>query len=78
MQAQRIVTLFRNGRNQALRIPRDLELQGKSAILTKEGDALVIRPMPKKPLLELLASWEPLDEDFPEIDNLPPLDEVEL
>lgn len=25
--------------------------------------------------LELAASWEPLDEDFPEIDDPPPLDE---
>ena len=31
------VRLFRNGRNQALRIPRDLELRGRAATLRKEG-----------------------------------------
>jgi len=29
-------------------------------------------------LLELAASWEPLDEDFPEIEDPPPLDDVDL
>jgi hypothetical protein len=29
-------------------------------------------------LLELVASWGPLDEDFPEIEDLPPVDDVDL
>lgn len=28
--------------------------------------------------LELLASWEPLDEDFPKLEDPPPLDEGDL
>jgi antitoxin VapB len=44
MAAERHVRLFRNGRNQAVRIPREFELPGKDAIMRKEGDRLVIEP----------------------------------
>lgn len=73
METERHVRLFKNGRNQALRIPREFELPGNEAIIHKEGDRLIVEPARKKPgLLELLASWEPLDEDIPEIDDPPP------
>ena len=77
----RKVKLFRNGRNQAVRIPRDFELPGDEALMRKDGERLIIeaKTKKKKNLLELLASWEPLDEDF-EIDDsdLPPLDDIDL
>lgn len=71
MNMQRRVSLFRNGRNQAVRIPREFELPGDEAIMRKEGDKLIIEPPPKKKdsLAALFASWEP--EDFPEIEDLP-------
>jgi antitoxin VapB len=75
---ERRVRLFRNGRNQALRIPRDLELPGNEALLRKEGDRLVVEPMPRPSLRKLLASWEPLDEEFPAIDDLGPAEDVNL
>ena len=75
MQTERIVRLFRNGRHQALRIPRDLELPGNEAVLRKEGNRLVIEPVRRPSLLELAAKWEPLDEDFPEIEDFPPYSE---
>jgi antitoxin VapB len=78
MQAERIVRLFRNGRNQAVRIPRDLELPGHEALLRKEGDRLIVEPMPRPSLLALLASWGPLEEEFPEIDDLEPVETVDL
>ncbi|HEX4499496.1 MAG TPA: AbrB/MazE/SpoVT family DNA-binding domain-containing protein [Thermoanaerobaculia bacterium] len=78
MQPERIVRLFRNGSNQALRIPRDLELPGSQAILRKEGERLIVEPMPRTALLELLSTWEPLDEEFPEIDDLGPIEDVDL
>jgi antitoxin VapB len=71
MVAQRHVRLFRNGRNQAVRIPREFELPGEDAILRKEGDRLVIEPAPPRSLLALLATLDPIDEDFPAIDELP-------
>ena len=75
---QRQVRLFRNGRNQAIRIPRDFELPGEEAILRREGNRLIIEAVPISPLLSFLESCEPLDIDFPDIDDLPPLDDVEL
>ena len=75
MGAERHVKLFKNGRNQAVRIPRDLELPGDEAIIRKEGDRLVLEPVKRGSLLALLATLEPIDEDFP-IEDLPtePLD----
>jgi antitoxin VapB len=70
---ERHVKLFKNGRNQAVRIPREFELPGEDAIMRKEGDKLIIEPAPKKKsLLDLLDEWEPIEEDFPEIEDLPP------
>ena len=72
MVAKRTVSLFRNGRSQAVRIPKEFELPGKQVIIHKEGRRLVIEPLPKKSLSELLAGWEPIDEAFPEIEDRPP------
>lgn len=71
MSSERQVSLFRNGRNQAIRIPREFELEGTEAIIHKEGDKLIIEPVKKKSLSALLATLEPLDEAFPEIVDLP-------
>ena len=79
MTTVRRVRLFTNGRNQALRIPRELELPGDEAIITKDGDRLIVEPVPRKSLSALLASWSPCDEPLPDVDEgLLPLDDVEL
>jgi len=64
---ERHVRLFRNGRNQALRIPRDLELPGREATLRKEGSRLIVEPVAGPSLLAVLAKLKPLDEDVPPI-----------
>ncbi|WP_127076615.1 antitoxin [Rhodomicrobium lacus] len=69
---ERQVKLFKNGRNQAVRIPREFELPGDEAIMRKEGDKLIIEPMRKLSLLELLDTLEPIEDEFPEIEDLPP------
>ena len=79
MRTERHVRLFRNGKNQALRIPREFELPGNEAIIHKEGDRLIVESVKRPSLLALLATWEPLDEVFPDVDeNLPQLDDIEL
>ena len=77
MAAERHVKLFKNGRNQAVRIPREFELPGEDAIMRKEGDRLVIEPAPSKSLLVLLATLAPLDEAFPPIADPAP-DAIDL
>ena len=72
MTVHRHVKLFRNGRNQAVRIPREFELPGEDAIMRREGDRLVIEPAAPRSLLAVLAALAPLDETFPEIDDPAP------
>ncbi|HAZ61427.1 MAG TPA: AbrB/MazE/SpoVT family DNA-binding domain-containing protein [Gammaproteobacteria bacterium] len=64
----RHVRLFRNGRNQALRIPREFEFQGDEALLHKEDDRLIVEPICTGHLLELLDTLEPIEDDFPDVD----------
>ena len=42
--APRHVRLFRNNRNQAIRIPVEFELPGSEAIISRDGDRLIIQP----------------------------------
>jgi antitoxin VapB len=69
MPEHRHVRLFRNGRNQAVRIPVEFELPGDEAIIHRDGDRLVIESMRKRGLIALLKTMKPLDGDFPEIDD---------
>ena len=73
---KRRARLFRNGRHQAVRIPREFELPNEEVILYKDGERLLVEPV-KKPthLLELLAMLEPIENDFPDVDaGLPALE----
>ena len=78
MTVVREVSLFRNGRNQALRVPREFELPGDTALMYQDGHRLVIEPQPAQTLAALFAGWEPLDEPFPDIEDesMPLVEEV--
>ena len=79
MTEQRHVKLFRNGRNQAVRIPVEFELPVDEAVMSRDGDRLVIEPMRKRGLLALLDSMEPFGEAFPDFDQgLSPLRDVKI
>jgi antitoxin VapB len=75
MPQQRIVRLFRDGRNQAVRIPVEFELPGDEAIMHRDGDRLVIELVRRRGLVALLKTMKPLDEAFPQIDD--PVPEAE-
>ena len=68
----RQVRLFKNGRNQAVRIPKDMELPGNDAVIYRDGQRLIIEPNQRASLTQLLASWDPIDTDWPESDDRPP------
>jgi len=68
----RRVKLFRNGRNQAIRIPVEFELPGNQAVMHRDGERLVIEPVRKRGLLALLKSMKPMKEGFPEIPDIAP------
>jgi len=69
MTVERQVRLFRNGRNRAIRIPREFEIEGDEAIIRKDGNRLIVEPIPKKRLLEVLATLKPVKDEFPDIDH---------
>ena len=74
---ERHVRLFRNGRNQAVRIPREFELPGNEAVLYRDGERLILEPLGKPGLRELLGSWDAIETSWPEIDDPVP-EAVEL
>jgi antitoxin VapB len=87
--AARPVRLFRNGANQAVRIPREFELPGNEAIMRKEGNTLVIELAPVEyprgspqaflQSLEELVKLGPCHDEFPDVDDgLVPPDDVVL
>lgn len=65
--------IFRNGRNQAIRIPIELSFDADQVTLTKRGNALIVRPKPT-------AGWDRffddsslvLPEDFEPGEDSPP------
>ena len=78
MVQARQVRLFRNGRSQAVRIPKEFELPGREATIRKVGDRLILEPARRKSLLQVLAAMTPLEpgDEFPDVDEtLAPLDE---
>jgi antitoxin VapB len=75
MPDRRHVRLFRNGRNQAVRIPVEFELPGDEAIMHRDGDRLAIALVRKRGLIALLKTMKPLKEEFPEINDPVPVPE---
>ncbi|HEY9454245.1 MAG TPA: AbrB/MazE/SpoVT family DNA-binding domain-containing protein [Bradyrhizobium sp.] len=69
MTEHRHVRLFRNGRNQAVRIPVEFELPGNEAIIHRDGERLVIEPIRKRGLVALLKTMKPIEPGIPEIDD---------
>ncbi len=82
----RAVKLFRNGANQAVRIPKEFELPGNEALIHREGNKLIIEPAKPKlekgsaaALLAVLNTMEPIEEEFPDVDaGLLPLDDIDF
>lgn len=85
----RAVKLFRNGANQAVRIPKEFELPGNEALIHREGDKLIIEAVKPKyekgsaaallAALDEIAKLGPCDDEFPDVDEgLLPLDDIDL
>lgn len=70
----RRVRIFKNGRNQAVRIPKEFELAASEVTMIKEGQRLIIEPAPPASLLALLAVLRPIEETFAPITDAPPGD----
>ncbi len=80
MSQEREARIFRNGRNQAVRIPREFEFSGERVIMRKVGRRLILEAAPQRKLAEVLKDLSPLpaNETLPDVDNLEPLDQDPL
>ncbi len=76
MPHEREARIFRNGRNQAVRIPREFEFSGERVIMRKIGKRLILEPAPQRKLAEVLRDLSPLpaNETLPDVDDFMPLD----
>ena len=59
--------LIHDGCAQTVLIPRGFEMDGSEVLIRKEGERLIVTPVRKNRLLDLLATWEPLDKGLPEV-----------
>lgn len=69
---ERRSVLFRDDRSQVLRIPSEFEMEGTEVLVRKEGDRLILTPIRTNRLLDLLASWEPLEDGLPDVEDACP------
>ncbi|HCB8544617.1 TPA: AbrB/MazE/SpoVT family DNA-binding domain-containing protein [Escherichia coli] len=59
----RTVSIFKNGNNRAIRLPRDLDFEGVSKLeIIREGDSIILRPV--RPTWSSFAQLEKTDADF--------------
>ena len=73
--------LFRNNKSQAVRIPADFELPGDRVLIHRDGEKLILEPVRRKNLLDILAELKPLgpEDAFPDIDDtLLPARDIDL
>ncbi|EOD0531483.1 type II toxin-antitoxin system VapB family antitoxin [Escherichia coli] len=59
----RTVSIFKNGNNRAIRLPRDLDFEGVSELeIVREGDSIILRPV--RPAWGSFLELEKADPDF--------------
>lgn len=63
--------LFRNNKSQAVRIPADFEFPGDRVLIRRDGEKLILEPVRRKNLLDILAELKPLgpQDAFPDVDD---------
>ncbi|OSK88068.1 type II toxin-antitoxin system VapB family antitoxin [Escherichia coli] len=59
----RTVSVFKNGQNRAIRLPRDMDFEGVSELeIIREGDSIILRPA--RPTRGSFAQLDKADPDF--------------
>ena len=59
----RTASLFKNGKNQAIRLPKDFEFEGVTEVeIIKEGESIILTPLRKS--WASFANVEKADSDF--------------
>ena len=68
--------LFRNGRSQAVRLPKEFRLPGKEVLVRRDGDAVVLEPLGRKGWPR--GYWKRLAESRADFDAPPIRPELEV
>jgi antitoxin VapB len=68
--------IFKNGRSQAIRLPKEYRLNGKEAYINKLGEAIIILPVKEK-WQSLLESLEHFSDDIFDSREQPELEDRE-
>ncbi len=59
----RTVSVFKNGNNRAIRLPRDMDFDGVNELeIERDGDVLILRPI--KPSWNSFLKEEKAEDDF--------------
>ena len=67
----RVAKLFRNGKNQAVRLPKEFEMDVSAVLIHRQGDKLILSPKPDS-WEDYFAIAQTLGDDFPDdISELP-------
>ena len=82
---KRRARLFRNGRSQAVRIPKEFEFEGDEVLIVRDEEGkLTLQPVAKKKSLIDVLDWLKKQGPMPDFpgdpseDDLLPLDDIKL
>ena len=65
--AGKVAKVFKNGRSQAVRIPKEFRLDTDEVLIERKGASLILtprKPRPWRTWAEYFASQEAIDDDF--------------
>jgi antitoxin VapB len=65
--------LFRNGRSQAVRLPKEFRFEGEELSIRREGEAVILEPLtPRAWPNGYWRRWGKASRDLDLVDHLPP------
>jgi antitoxin VapB len=67
--------LFKSGRSQAVRLPKEFRFEGKEVRVNRHGRAVLLEPMQEEDWKSVFAKIDALGVDFPEREEQPPYPE---
>ncbi len=67
----RMAKVFKSGNSQAVRLPKEFQLNVSEVEISRKGDAIILRPA-KRTFADVIALLQTLPDDFPDsIRDLP-------
>ncbi|MCX6937388.1 MAG: AbrB/MazE/SpoVT family DNA-binding domain-containing protein [Verrucomicrobia bacterium] len=63
--------IFQHGGSQAIRLPKAFRFTGSEVVIEKQGDDVLLRPVPKPSFRTFTEIARHLAEKFPEADDFP-------